>query len=316
MNCIIKWNRLSLSEWEEYFNKISRSTLLQSYDYARSICPLNRQKARWALVEIDGAPAGLAQILEARLFGTLFHALVLDRGPLWFDGFGSNEHFEAFVCAFKKEFPQRWGRKCRFIPEIPDSSICHDFLLKQGFKRQTGAGYKTLWIDLRMDLETLRAQCVKSWRGALKKAERSNLTVKWDDRCAFFSWFLKEYERDRAKKGYDGPSKILLNAMAQNFAPQKNFLIACALTDGKPIAAILVVCHGLSATYQVGWTLDEGRKVAAHHLLLFEALETLKRRGITDFDLGGVNDEEAAGVKKFKEGLGGTAVTLPGLYTW
>ena len=40
----------------------------------------------------------------------------------------------------------------------------------------------------------------------------------------------------------------------------------------------------------------------------------LKEKGYRDLDLGGVNDGDAKGVKLFKEGMGGTTVTLIGHY--
>ena len=40
----------------------------------------------------------------------------------------------------------------------------------------------------------------------------------------------------------------------------------------------------------------------------------LKDKGIKELDLGGVNDETAAGIKTFKEGVGGTLVRTVGHY--
>ena len=38
---------MDLAEWEARFSRIRRSTILQSYDYARAVCPIYGQRARW-----------------------------------------------------------------------------------------------------------------------------------------------------------------------------------------------------------------------------------------------------------------------------
>ena len=97
MICDIKWNSLSVQDWQEHFNKIIRPNVLQSYEYAMAICPLQNQSARWGLIYIDNQEAGLVQIQEAGILGNIFHALIIDRGPLWFETFGAPEHFKAFL---------------------------------------------------------------------------------------------------------------------------------------------------------------------------------------------------------------------------
>jgi len=91
-------------------------------------------------------------------------------------------------------------------------------------------------------------------------------------------------------------------------------MIGSALLDNQPIAGILLFTHGLSATYQIGYTSDVGRENRAHYALLWSALEKLKERGINYFDLGGVNEKGAKGVKIFKKGMGGTIEKTLGLY--
>ncbi|MCK5284995.1 MAG: GNAT family N-acetyltransferase [Alphaproteobacteria bacterium] len=311
MNCTIIWNKLSLSEWEEVFRLVSRSNLLQSYAYGQAICALNRQTARWGVIEIAGKRAGIVQILEAGAFKKLFHAVIIDRAPLWFKGYGNAEHFKAFAIALNSEFPRRIGRKRRFIPETQDSNA----LIKSGFKPINKNTYQTIWLDLRLSDESLLKNLNAKWRNKLRKSQKANLKIEWDDIGQHLPWLLNIYNADKKARGYNGASVKLLIALAKTFIPKKNMLIARALIDNKPVAAILVLNHGSSATYQIGWSSPDGRKTAAHNLLLWDALKILKNKGIKDFDLGGINDESAKGVKKFKENMGGEIVYLAGLYS-
>jgi lipid II:glycine glycyltransferase (peptidoglycan interpeptide bridge formation enzyme) len=70
----------------------------------------------------------------------------------------------------------------------------------------------------------------------------------------------------------------------------------------------------MSATYQAGWASVAGKKNSAHNVLLWQACQILRKEGIKDLDLGGVNEEGAAGVKVFKEGMGGELVQYVGQY--
>ncbi len=300
-----------MAEWEKYFSSIRRSTLLQSYDYARAICQLHHQQARWGLIKIDEKDAGLVQIIEASFLKGLFHALILDRGPLWFDGFGRDEDIKAFFHTFNKTFPRRMGRKRRIIPERgKNEALDHKYICHNEIKP-----YKTIWLDLTDNTDTIRSGFKKKWRNALSKSEKSDLTVRWDEKGERLTPFLVYYVTDRTDKGYNGPSANLLKEFARTFIPGNRFIIGEALSDGKVVGAILILIHGKSATYQVGWNTKEGRRLQAHNFLLWHAILHLKEKGITDFDLGGLNDEDAKNIKKFKEGMGGETVTLLGQFS-
>lgn len=315
MTCTIDWNVLTFSEWEQRFKQINRSTLPQSYAYARAICHVHRQKARWGLISLEGREAGLIQVLETGLLGNTLHTLIVDRGPLWFGEYGNLAHFCAFAEEMSRQFPLRPGRLRRLIPEMPAGAEIENFILKQRFKRKNIPGYQTIWLDLRQNEEALLKDLDPKWRGKLRKAQKKELQIDWDETGRDFLWLLDIYAQDKKQRNYDGPSVELLKALAKSFGSEKNMVIGRALMNNKPCAAILLLCHGSSATYQIGWASLEGRDNAAPSLLLWQGLGLLRAKGIKDFDLGGVNDDSASGVKQFKQGMGGALVALPGLYT-
>lgn len=309
----IEWNSLDLREWEGRFSKIRRTPLLQSYDYARAVCPVYGQRAQWGLIRIDGEEAGLVQMLEAGLFGRALHAMAIDRGPLWLPGFGGIAHVRGFFDAIQREFPGRIGRRRRIIPEIPKSPVTASLLEQAGFF-YIGPDYMTTWLDLSPDLADLRAGLRKNWRNALAQAERGPLRVEWDKKGLYIEELIAGYSADRAARGYPGPSPRLLRALAQTFAQGKKCLIGRALLDNETVSAILMLEHGCSATYQIGWNTPQGRRYGGHYRLLWSSLDMLKGEGIIDLDLGGLNDDDAENLSAFKDGLGGQRQTLAGLY--
>jgi len=314
MDCKIHWNILSLEEWEGLFASIPQSNVLQSYEYAIATCRVNRQSARWGLIKINNKNAGLVQIIEAKALWGLFHGIILDRGPLWFDGFGSAAHIAAFFEQFNLEFPNRLGRKKRIIPEIPHGVTADKIIQQNGFKPQTTPPYKTLWWNISLNSQILYEKTSNSWRKSLKKAQNSNLSIELDENLSYFDEFKAIYMLDRQNKSYENISPQLLDELASLSPKHKNMVIMKARIDKECIAAMLFLKHGQCATYQIGWTTDKGRQYCAHHLLLWEARMLYDRFNIHTLDLGGINDTQA-GLTKFKTGTGAKEEILLGHYS-
>lgn len=313
MRCAIIWD-ISRADWDQYYPSIRQSNFLQSGYYADAMFSENRQKSRRGLIKINDQDAGMVQLLETGLLWNAIHAIILDRGPLWFDGFGGAAHVQAFFQEIDKQFPKRFGRKRRIIPEIHDGQTIRKLLEQIGIERLPNPGYQTNWIDITRDEGALKSAMRKNWRGSLNKAERSGLTIEWDRNGKALSELLSRYAQDKKERGYNGPSQKLLHKIAGFAVQNGNCLIGRAGLEDNAVAYILIFCHGNSATYQVGWTSEEGRRTNANHLLLWQAINVLKNDGIHYFDLGGVNDETAKGIKEFKEGIGGETIQLVGHY--
>ncbi len=307
MTLDIHWNILDSNHSQRKNEKLVITNLLQSRAYAIAQCRMNKQLCRIGKIFINGEEAGCVQILEAKILKGAIHAVILDRGPLWFEGYGSQEHIESFFKEFARQFPRRLGRMRRIIPEVEYSVDALRIFQALGYKKKNNPAYETIILDLNLEAEKLRKNMRKDWRASLRKAEShgQDLIVEWDTSCRFFPWFCENYLTDRALKKYNGPSSRLLNEFVKTFGIRDNMLIGRALYKGEAVAGVLILCHGNGATYQVGWNHSKGREVRAHNLLLWNALCVLKKRDIKNFDLGGINDESAAGVKEFKTGLAG-----------
>ena len=315
-DCEVKWNILSLDEWQDKFNKIRRSNLLQSFEYGVASCKINHQSAKWGVIYIDGVEAGMIQILEAGILKNMIHGIVVDRGPIWFDGFGDINHAESFIKEINRQFPKRWGRKRRFIPEFEYSDEILRIFAKYNIKKNRSIqSYQTIWLDLTKNKEELRSGLKGKWRNSLKKAEGYDMKMEWDDSGATLPFLLEKYIEDKKEKNYSNISPRLLMEMAINLSPKKNLVIGTVIKDKKLIASCLIIIHGASATYQIGWISNKARNHNANNFALWQAMLYLKSRGIKDFDLGGINDETATNIKKFKEGMGGNSVKLCGFYS-
>ncbi len=317
MGCTIEWQDISAKEeWLGRYKLLRRANLLQSLPYAAAMCVQKGHRLRPGVVKIDGKEAGIVLVLEAGALGNLLHAVMLDRGPLWFEGYGSAAHKKLFLEEFNRLFPRRLGRRRRIIPEMPDDEDIQAIMKSSGFGRVDVPGYETVWLDL--EAEDFLARMDKDWRRRYKKAKENGPEIVWDNEGLHLDWFLKVYALDKAKRGYSGSEPGFIRMLVKNFMADREVgykaMIGRAILDGGCVAVALILRHGASATYQAGWCGADGRKANANHLLLGEALFVLKNEGVRHFDLGGVNDETAAGVKKFKMDMGGEMVKLAGLY--
>lgn len=317
MKCEIIWNSLTLDQWQQRFATIQYSNILQSYSYAQACAKTYGQRARWGLIMMDNEEAGIVQIIESSILFGAVHGLILDRGPLWFDGFGGAAHIKLFFDEINKKCPKRFGRKRRILPEIEKGAAIEQIIRQCGFEKKTDIhAYQTIWWDLTQDDEIARSELKTNWRGSLKKAEKAGLEISWSSDPQDFQDFKLEYIQDKLSKGYMGISPKLLNNLALFSAQDNPMILGKAQLKGKDIAGVLFLTHGQCATYQIGWSHDEGRQNCAHHLLLWNAREKLKEYGISYLDLGGINDhdETQRGLSSFKRGIGGREIELAGHY--
>jgi lipid II:glycine glycyltransferase (peptidoglycan interpeptide bridge formation enzyme) len=272
---------------------------------------VKQQGSRHGVISIEGQEAGIVQMQEVSLFNKFIHYIAIDRGPLWFKGFGKAEHLSAFADAIDQEFPERMLRRRRIMFEYRSNNEFQSIgKMKRNNKLKR---YQTYMLDLSKPLGDIRAGLKKSWRYELSKAEKINLDIIHDADLSTLSHFLKTYIEDRLKKGYPGASPKMLAALCKYATLSGDCYLLNATEDDEIIASILVFKHGKGATYQAGWTTHYGRDKNAHHLLLWRAIEMLKAAGATEFDLGGHGDH-TEGLKTFKSGLGGHEITLIGSY--
>ena len=284
-------------------------SLLQYPLYGETMAARSFHHARRAVIESDGEAVGMAQILDGTLAGGFFHSITLDAGPVWLPGRGDDADCAAFFKILGAQYPARATRHRRVIPAGGD----HVALSAAGFRHSAGSVNQSIWMDLSRNEDELRTALRKTWRHDLQNANKT-LRVEWDDTGRTLPWILRNESIARQDRRYRGPSSALVMALARRLLPERGILAGRALLAGRPVAGIIIAIHPPAATWLVGWAGADGRAHHAHNLLLWEGLCVLKQRGIGYFDLGGVNDETARNVKRFKEGLGGQLVSQPGLY--
>jgi len=306
------WSPIPPERWRTLLAAAPRANLLQSWPHAAAARMHDQMMSRRGLIRDHGQTLGILQIQEARL-GPV-HVLRLHRGPLWFDDAPTEAQWRGFLTAFNRSFPRRIGRWRQILPEMEAGEDTQALLQEAGLRLRNPEPYRTILLDLKPRPDAIRKGFKTKWRNALSQAERSGIEADCDVNALSAPQFLGAYADDKTARGYRGPKRARLATMIAAAAPSGDALILNAIEGRKTIAAILIFRHGNAATYQAGWTSVVGRAARAHHLLLWTAIRHLRAAGVTTLDLGGVHPGMAQGVTRFKQGLGGQAITLPGLY--
>lgn len=307
------WDMQDPAGWDALLARAGRSAVEQAWAYGEAVAAVSRRSVhRGVVADGDGALA-LVQVFE-RPIGRLARLVQITRGPLLI----GERAGATWLAELYGSIGGRWRKARRafvfWMPELIDGPESHAAMRAVGTRRMV-TGRTTAWIDLALPDEALRAALHGKWRNALVAAERTALRIETTSRPGpRLDWLLAHYEAERRRKRYLGPTAALIRAYAEAAAPGKGVLMLRALNGARPVAGVLFLRHGRAATYYVGWTDDDGRRLRAHNLLLWRALAALRAAGLAWLDLGGIDPAAAPGVARFKLGMGGEVVTLAGTY--
>lgn len=305
------WDAVDQRRWDELIAKADRSALEQSSAYGMAMSRASAYTPVTAVFMRGPERVALALILEWRFPGG-FRIAKLTRGPLFLTDVLETERAAIFRL-IKQRYPVAKLNLFFMTPELPAGAES-DALLRGIGMRPMVTGYSTVWLDLRPELETLRAGLHMKWRNQLKLAEAEPIRVRSGFGGAPMEWLLSRHDQHRKRRKFRAPAGAFVAAIADSGRDKRATQVFTAYVGSEPIAAILTIRHGNSATYYVGWTGVEGREKQAHNLLLWSAIAKLKETGVEWLDLGGVDGLHMPGVSRFKLGVGGELVTLAGTY--
>jgi hypothetical protein len=303
----ILWNQIDYPQWDEAHEALG-GALQQDWAYGTSLKTLGIECHR-AEVILNGETVALAQFI-CRRYGFIVGIALCTRGPLWLKPVNDDDKVRIYR-ELKRSLPLKKPRFALFSPDITDE---RDPSLRKLTRVMTG--YSTATIDLTQPPEQLRAAMEGRWRNRLVAAERAGLDIIYTGADpADYRWLLEAERAQRTSKNFYGlPLEfvdVYINARAQ---PEKSALILHAELKTERVAAMLFLIHGSAATYHVGWSNDAGRDTNAHNLLMWQALNALRERGVRKLDMGGINTRQLAGISRFKIGAGGQVVTYAGTF--
>jgi hypothetical protein len=304
----VNWDTLSYPEWDAH-HAAAAAPLQQDWAYGACMKTLGVGVLR-ALVEQDGAPLALAQFIVRRFAGGLANMALCSLGPVWLQPLSGTDK-ERVYKALKKTIPLKNLRVVAFTPleaQGPELGLSR--------WRRVMTGHSTVILDLTLELSALREQLDGRWRYSLVRGEDSLLTVhRVGTNAGQYRWLLDAEMQQREQRGLHGlPLHFFDLYVPSRQQPAKTILTMRADAGRDRVAGMMFLIHGEAATYQVGWTSEAGREHNAHHLILWNAIQELRERGVRKLDLGGVNTTRSAGIARFKLGTGGQVISCAGTF--
>jgi hypothetical protein len=303
----VEWGTQDMNAWDAAHAQTA-GPLQQDWAYGSTMLVSGGTVIR-AAIQADGKTVGLAQCVVRR-FGNFGGVALCTRGPLWLAPLSGKDKAHAYRC-LRQNLPVKG---LRFLFVTPNEPGGEDLGLSP--MKRVMTGYSTALLDLTPSMADLRAGLDQRFRQPLGSAEKSDLTVhRVGTNVGQYRWLMDAEQQQRDKRGFQGMPLHFVDAyIASRKQPVHNVLILRADIGRDRVAGMMFLLHGQAATYQIGWTSDAGREAHVHHLLLYQAMETLKERGIRELDLGGINTARSAGVARFKISTGAQVVTLAGTF--
>ena len=175
---------------------------------------------------------------------------------------------------------------------------------------------RTIIVDIRGAEEEILARMKQKCRYNIRLAEKKGVTVRaWDDLDGFYQMMQVTGGRD----GFGVHALEYYRRAYELFHPIGVCELLVAEFEGKPLAALTIFAHGKRAWYVYGASNDRERNRMPTYLLQWEAMRWARAKGVEEYDLWGVPDENEEkleaefetrhdglwGVYRFKRGFGG-----------
>ncbi|MEK7153929.1 MAG: peptidoglycan bridge formation glycyltransferase FemA/FemB family protein [Patescibacteria group bacterium] len=205
--------------------------------------------------------------------------------------------------------------KSIFLKAEPLTGNVAQMLVGVGFKRvnKEVQPSKTVLINIQeSDINLLSAMHHKT-RYNIKVAENHGATVEESKNItAFWRLLKKTTARDEFSSHPKDYYEKLLNFNWGNDGPKVKLFLA--KYQDKPAAAAIVLIYNGTGYYLHGASDYEYRAVMAPFMLHWRIIQLLRKAGIENYDLWGIDAKKWPGVTRFKLNWGGRVLDRPGSF--
>jgi hypothetical protein len=169
------------------------------------------------IVQWQGEPIAAFQCLRQRVC-FIGEAIRIVRGPVWLGPEPDPDTRAAVWSAIRQQFSLRRRELFLWMPEITAGPI-NDALMRSIGQRRVITGLGTIWLDLTLGEEELRARLSGKWRNMLRKAEKSDLSIHISRSRRRVEETLAAYDLFRRKRRFNGPPGAFVAAITKAARP-------------------------------------------------------------------------------------------------
>jgi hypothetical protein len=302
-----EWNKISKTRWNELMNKSLNTNLLQLWSYGEAKFKSENWTINRVTYSFNGKVVAYVQILEKN-FLKILKIYRINRGPIFLTKDKKLIYSVIKSIMSLSNILRGIFISASFELKITPSNI--SFINSFSPKLLGSKGYTSIWIDLKDSMEELRTKFDSKWRNMLVKSEKQEIDIKSSSSNDFAYWLSEIHHNNMNEKSFNGLSKKMLQSISDQKDLNNPLVVYKALKDNIVIGSICIINHGKYATYLIGWTNYDGRKLNANYLLLWEAIKDLKLEKKLGFDLGGIDYELTPNISSFKSKMNGKNYNL------
>lgn len=311
-NIRLDWNKFDLSQWHNWLCLAKRSNLLQSYEYGNAKTKAENWEVKRGVFYIENSPVAIVQVLTKTFAGFLTLNRV-NRGPLFLIQVDDSIKLEIIKQLTKELSKKTFGKVFIFTPELIFSGRSMRLLFESKIRQIQPISWQSAFLNLSLSEKMLRDSLHGKWRNMLVFAEKQKMQIYQKNDQKTYENLLRNYIVMMAQRKAGNVSyKLYLSLYKELKKSSCPLIIFVACEEDNIMSGIVIVPHGVSATYLLGWSNESGRKIRANYILLWKAILYLKQQGFLWFDLGGVDNLSVPSITAFKQGLGGESYTLVG----
>ncbi len=313
-------------QWDDFVTRHPNGHLLQTWGWGELKASVGWYPIRFALWDVEQQQMmAAAQVLRhpvSRFPLRAGHFAYIPRGPVL--DWSQPLLCDALFSQLNKQLANLGALTLRIeLPQMANIAGSEDIrkrVISLGFHPARAIQpVRTILLDLAPSEETLLARMKEKWRYNLRLAARKGVTVRVgqsaEDVRAWYKLLQTTSERDKFRIH---TLEYYLQAW-QIFATCNRARLLLAEYQGQLLAGIFVALLAKQALYLYGASANEQRHLMPNYLLQWEAIRWARQQGATLYDFWGIpatndEDEDMAGVYRFKRGWGGEIVSFLGAY--
>lgn len=185
-----------------------------------------------------------------------------------------------------------------------------------GFVPSGASDGPTIVLDLTPSLEDLRGRLAGKWRTDLNRGERGALRIVPSAEPPDIAKVQPLLSDLAERKGFGvaQDAAFFARAAARGAAGEPPFVAHLAYMGEELVAGHIGAYTGDTAVYLLGAANPAGREVRAAFVLQWAVIAYAKARGLTRYDLGGIDRAANPDVYRFKARMGGIEVERPAVW--
>lgn len=321
---MVMWERASEAWcrqlWDRTVCEAHDRNAFQSYAWGEYKRAVGWVPTRWIVRDSDGTPLAVAQILERSVPGGLT-VCWSPGGPVW--GYPRcSPHVVAAVLDGLQASCQSRGRWTY-------TRFCSQDVFTEGLAQACGQVFRrpsfgltsgfTIRVNLTQPLDRILQEMRPKHRYYVKRALAE--PIRWEagnhpGLVQALTRLTADMARDKGLRLSD-PDGEDLARLCQTMGEAVVLLAGHNMRE-QVVVACLVLVYGGKAFYLKAAAGREGRASSVSYAMIYQLFEYLQKRGITEFDFGGIVPKASAvvGVNHFKRGFGGIKVEYLGEWEW